>query len=334
MKTKNTIITWILATTLLLTANVNAEELAQNSEETLSVVSTEEVVLNEFAFSNAPEAGETTDTTVDLSWEKLDGALYYVVSYGEISVEKSEWKVEFYDNEIGEWIETNEFKVQELIPNTTYYFAVTAIDENGNETKFSPELELTTEAASVSEEGVLTGEDVNTEENAEVKALEISNVEVASIDQLKVTLNKELDDSAEAIREFRIIEKMTTDEIMVSTTELSEDKISLVLNLDGELKTESEYELTVLALNAKDGTNIESWVEGIRSFTTPAVLNTVFEPTDVELNAAPEEVSTEDTVSEVKEVQAKKLPQTWAEEVVVLFLALILSGLVFIRKRA
>ena len=72
----------------------------------------------------------------------------------------------------------------------------------------------------------------------------------------------------------------------------------------------------------------------MRSFTTPAELQekqetvapTVVEP-EVDLNAAPAAPAAPKTAP-------KKLPQTGAEEVIVLMLALVLSGLVFMRRKA
>jgi len=153
---------------------------------------------------------------------------------------------------------------------------------------------------------------------------------------MEVTFNKYLDDSKEAVREFKISDKASGEEVEVESTRLTNDGMTVIIDLSGELKTENEYDLTVIALNGKDGSNIEAGVEGTRSFVTPAELftrvateepeapkvdtpETVVEP-EVELNAAP--------------AAAKKLPQTGAEEVIVLFLAIVLAGLIFVRKKA
>jgi len=323
MNTKNTIIAGLLATGMLFTANVNAEEVAAEvaKEETPVVVSAAPEA-KEFAFTKAPESKETKDTSVTLTWDALDDALGYIVSYGETSVEKSNGEVEFYDKETEDLIESNETTIDGLTANTTYYFVVTAIDKNGNETKFSPELELKT-----AETGAAVAA---AEPKAEAAALEIAAVEASLNNQIKIKFNKALENSADAVREFKVLEKVSQIELNISKVTLEEDSMTLSLDLAGVLKTNAEYDVTVIALNAQDGTNIEAGVEGMRSFTTPWELKekeeeaapAVVEP-EVDLNAAP-----------AAKPEAKKLPQTGAEEVVVLFLALILSGLVFMRRKA
>lgn len=336
MNTKNTIIAGLLATGMLFTANVNAEEAAAEvaKEETPVVVSAA-LEAKEFAFTKAPESKETKDTRVTLTWDALDDALGYIVSYGETSLEKSNGEVEFYDKETEDLIESNETTIDGLTVNTTYYFVVTAIDKNGNETKFSPELELKTAetgAAVAAAEPKAEEETpaVEAEPKAEAAALEIAAVEASLNNQIKIKFNKALENSADAVREFKVLEKVSQIELNISKVTLEEDSMTLSLDLAGVLKTNAEYDVTVIALNAQDGTNIEAGVEGMRSFTTPWELKekeeeaapAVVEP-EVDLNAAP-----------AAKPEAKKLPQTGAEEVVVLFLALILSGLVFMRRKA
>jgi LPXTG-motif cell wall-anchored protein len=149
---------------------------------------------------------------------------------------------------------------------------------------------------------------------------------------MEITFNKYLDNSEAAVREFKVSDKNTGEEIAVEDSRLTNNDMTVIVDLAGELKTDSEYNLTVIPLNAKDGSNIEAGVEGTRSFVTPLELFTrvetdepeapkdeVVEP-EVELNAAP--------------AQAKNLPQTGAQEVIVLFLAMALAGLIFVRRKA
>lgn len=335
MSTKKTLLATLMATTLLFSANVNAEDVI---EETLDVAPAASAETGNFAFTEAPTATETTDTTVSLTWEALEDTIGYIVSYGETSVESSEGEIEFYDMESEDLIELNEYMLDWLTPNTTYYIAVTAVDQNGNETEFSPELEITTaaeweavmaEETPAVEEDVKDTEEVAQEESEEIAPLTILSVEAALEDQIKLSFNKALDNSEEAVREFSVTDKSTGEEVMVADTTLDETSTAVMINLESNLSTNAEYQVVVIALEAQDGTNIEAGVEWMRSFTTPAQLNSaempqeeeiVVEEPEVDLNAAPDE--------------AEKLPQTGAEEVIVLFLAMILGGLVFMRKRA
>lgn len=338
MNTKNKILVAVMATTLSFTMGVNAEEVAnKTAENNVSAVETKE-----FAFTASPEVKEKTDSTVTLTWEELPDALGYVVSYGEISVEKSNGEFEVYEKEAPDLIEGNEHTIEALVSGKTYYFAVTAIDKNAQETKFSPELEVVMdgeapvkEEASIEENVEETKEEVKATEEIKTNnawALEISNIKTIFNNQMEITFNKYLDNSEAAVREFKVSDKNTGEEIAVEDSRLTNNDMTVIVDLAGELKTDSEYNLTVIALNAKDGSNIEAGVEGTRSFVTPLELFTrvetdepeapkdeVVEP-EVELNAAP--------------AQAKNLPQTGAQEVIVLFLAMALAGLIFVRRKA
>jgi len=167
MNTKNKIIVAVMATTLSFAMNVNAQEVAKETAEKPAAAAE----TKEFAFTKAPELKEKTESTVTLTWEELPDALGYVVSYGEISVENSNGEIEVYENEAPDLIEGTEHTIKALIPGKTYYFALTAIDKNAEETKFSPELKVVMNGeAPVKEEA--PAEEKAEESKEEVKAEE------------------------------------------------------------------------------------------------------------------------------------------------------------------
>jgi len=209
----------------------------------------------DFEFTNAPLLVEKTESSVKLEWEKIDWAIWYLVSYGKIS-----WiETEIYENEWDEVIEWTSTEISWLDSSTKYYFSLTAIDEEANETPYSPELEVTT---SMSEE----------EKNEVSNQLAVKDVEVIYSDKIKVIFTRDLDTSVEAVREFKIQDKdWVESEVFVKSNELTKSN-ELDLKLESYLSTSTEYNFTIISLADFEWNLVESWVNISSTFLTSSEL--------------------------------------------------------------
>lgn len=209
----------------------------------------------EFEFTKAPIMIEKTESSVKLEWDKLDWAIWYLVSYG-----KASWvDTEIYENEWDEVIEWTSTEISWLDSSTKYYFSLTAIDEEANETPYSPELEVTT---SMSEE----------EKNEVSNQLAVKDVEVIYSDKIKVIFTRDLDTSLEAVREFKIQDKdWVESEVFVKSNELTKSN-ELELKLESYLSTSTEYNFTIISLADFEWNLVESWVNISSTFLTSSEL--------------------------------------------------------------
>ena len=90
----------------------------------------------------APTVVGTTPTSVTLEWKKVEAAVSYIVKYSTKSVATSPDMNAVYDNETSPVTETGA-TVDKLAAGATYYFAVVALDKDGNESdSLSEELEV------------------------------------------------------------------------------------------------------------------------------------------------------------------------------------------------
>lgn len=337
LTTKTTLSAITLTAMALMPLSANAEEVAPVTTEAntagIEAVTTTEAPTQ---FTKAPVAVETTDTSVKLEWEALEGAALYVLYYDTESKADSTEEFVTYANESEDVILENKYEVTGLEAGKTYYFMVEAYDDNSELLGESPE--ATVEL--VSEEKVT--EEATTEEVAAEK-LAIELASASYLNEVKVTLNKEIDVDAERL--FKVSD-LNGEELPVAESYVDGKTVTIVL--DAEMQTTTEYELTAISLTDVDGAVIEEGVSGTFTFVTPETL----EPR--QLNSAPEEpeekVIEETTTPEEPKEEPKKeepkeeptveiedvktLPETGAEEMLVLMLAVLLAGYAMQRRKA
>jgi LPXTG-motif cell wall-anchored protein len=289
----------------------------------------------------------TNDTSVVVTWDSVENAIMYYVYYS-----KQSWVDSDYENstDLVDWtsIEINELEIWQ-----NYYFVVTSLDENWEESMFSNEIMLDVDDTA----DVVTNED-----------FALDWVTVVSYNKIKLSFTNTLNDSEEAVREFKIVNKADSfDSFEVISSELdSEDNSVIELTLDRNLEIWTQYDVIIIAINSSTGWNIESWIDNVETFSITEIngvqvddnteLNSVWtEETstvtenngwvvwdNTELNSAwTEETSlvwTNINASEIENTtlaQAEKqtaLPQTWAEHILILILSIVLWAVVFIFK--
>ncbi len=292
--------------------------------------------------NTAPTLKSNTSTTLTIEWQEAEDALGYYVYYDTTTGETAG-----YENESAELIDGTEYTIEWLTEDTDYYVALTAINIDGEESLFSPEAILKT---------------AGWESNWELFALE--SVEATAIDTLTLTFNSVVDDSSDSDREFLILNGITGEEVFVTASTVDEnDGSKLDIILDRDLILGDNYDFTTISIVDAEGRNIESGIDAITNFQVPTVFETPepvlasagdvpeslpIEPGPIEsqTQSEPEPVSQEaattggnsvtlvstDDIEKNVEVAAKKteeLPQTGAEHILLLILALILGFGVF-----
>ncbi len=275
-----------------------------------------------------------SDSQIEVSWDPVEGALGYYIYYGQ-----SSWQDGLYDVEGIELIETAEYTLWDLQPDTQYYIALTALDDTGKESSYSEELAAQTLAFG---------------QASQVEELRLVVTEVVSVNEIMLEFSKSLDNTDETRREFILVDSLQWREIMIEETRLDEEKPHLLfLTLESSLFPETQYDITILDILAVDGATIEQWVEWFWSFVTPEIFpeSNMWDELLPELSSAPEE-NNQDVVEEssqwttqtssqeeqwqwVNEVAAEtsKLPDTGTEHILLLIIAAIAGLGLYTRMR-
>jgi hypothetical protein len=259
-----------------------------------------------------------------------------------------------YDKQIDDIIESTGAVINDLDSATPYFISVVSLDSEWVESQNSEEL------------GALT----DVESEIVWEPFSLGWVQVNSFSEVELTFSEALEVHPDASREFRVVNKTDNlDELLVVKTQLDEeDSTKIKLTFDREALASTEYELTVIDIKSETGKNIESWIDGISSFSTPEafeeeVVEVVEEPIadeeEVDLNAADEspEVTEEAETPEVdlyvadewddvswvalqeediekntisEATKSEKLPQTWPTHILLVILAFIVATLFFV----
>lgn len=307
-----------------------------------------------FAISmdTAPALSSSTETSLSLDWNDLEGALWYYIYYS-----KQSGATDGYDFEWVDLIESSETTLENLERDTTYYIALTVVDDNGNESQFSPEASFA------------TGNQSSTPVESSTFALD--GVVVLSANQIELEFNAALDNSENAVRELRIVEKQSGSEVFVSESSLnSTSSNKLIATMSTDLVEEAQYNVTVVSIQDINKNNIESGIDWISTFIVPRWSTTSYEETNQipvevvdlevevpvesevevpELNAAGTDATntedqskagqqlSDDEIMKTAELAAKDneaLPETGPETVFLLLLAILLGwGLFFLHSR-
>lgn len=273
--------------------------------------------------SVAPKLESSTDSSISITWDKSDEATWYYVYYSDAS---------WWDyNPFWDIYETNKATITWLKPWTTYYVVVTYLNKNTNdESKLSPEWVFNTK-------------------NSSLNKFTLDDVKVINWKNIELTFNTELDLSEDAAKEFKITQN-NKEVVWISEAKIDEeDNKKLKLTLDNQLAT-WEYKITVIYLTNKEWKNIEEWINWELKFIVNEndLINTdVSEELIIEnewLNSWDTTVQWEYywlawksmtwVLSNGESVagESKKLPQTWPESIILIFISMLLS-IFYITKR-
>lgn len=286
--------------------------------------------LQSFAI-NAPanlKLDSSSDSSVNLSWDVTENAYMYYVYYS-----KKSWLVNWYDMQ-SDFIDGNSIVINGLETGTTYYFTVVALDQVWDESSFSNELVI----------------DTNQVLDTWV-TFALDSISMISSNTIELTFTSPLNNSVDAIREFKISNKAdSSDTYEVLSTELnSNDNSKLTLVLDRNPEIWKEYEVVIIAITSSDGKNIESWIDNTETFIAEEIITVdalivedIILNELVDLNSAsevpvwPTWANIESNVIENTTLALAEnnsaLPKTWPEHILMLILSIILWALIFIFK--
>ncbi len=269
----------------------------------------------------APTVVGTTPTSVTLDWKKVDAAVSYIVKYSTKSVATSADPNAVYDNETSPVTETGA-TVDKLTAGSTYYFAVVALDKEGNESdSLSEEVEVnlskvsaTTASASGSASSFALAS--VTPKNTRTLVLEFSAA--LGTDPLQIKLQKTSNSAAIEVQ---------------SAVVDSANPTTATVTLASDLEADSSYSLTVISAKDATGNNIPEGINAIKEFTTLASLAPA---TEVPLNAASASGASASGATATGVVTPEALPNTGTKENLLMILALLSGlGIVFaFRKKA
>ncbi len=290
----------------------------------------------------APKLEQAYDDSLSVYWEKQPGALGYYIYYSKTP---SEWKT--YESLVADFISGTGGTITWLTPETNYYVAIVAVDENGEESAYSPEAVFKTQAAGTSPK------------------LAVKQVKIISSTSFKLIFNVGLDTRPEVTKDFKVVDQTNgwiEKEWNKSTIDPTDFR-SIIIDMASPLGENTKYVVTVIAIQDKNGKTIESGIDGIISFVTPAnfaveniesqnvAVNTDTIPElnswDVEAEAQNNMTATgaqnswmkgqniqleeiKKTVTSSVAQDSKKLPQTGPEHIILLVISLMVWALVFI----
>lgn len=265
----------------------------------------------------APAVVGTAPTSVTLEWKKVEAAVSYIVKYSTKSVATSADPNAVYDNETSPVTETGA-TVDKLTAGATYYFAVVALDKDGNESdSLSEEVEVNLSkvtATTASESSASFALASVTPKNVRTLVLEFSAA--LGTEPLQIKLQKTSNSAAIEVQ---------------SAVVDSANPTTATVTLASDLETDSSYSLTVISAKDAAGNNIPEGINAIKEFTTLASLAPA---TEVPLNAGAPESASGATATAVTAPEA--LPNTGTKENLLMILALLSGlGIVFaFRKKA
>ncbi|MDP2091155.1 MAG: hypothetical protein Q8K30_06190 [Candidatus Gracilibacteria bacterium] len=184
----------------------------------------------------------------------------------------------------------------------------------------------------------------------------IKSINVLSLNAIELTFTEALEDSEDAVREFKIVNKSDSLDIfnVVDSMLNPKDNTKLLLALDKDTQKTKEYEVTVIAIKSASGNNIESGIDSTEAFvvseteypTIEEVINNygneplvelnaameVSEPTNTSTNLAGTETSTGEESLDTVATEANALPATGPEHIIILLLSILLGLGAFMLK--
>lgn len=277
---------------------------------------------------STPSLISATSNSLNVSWEKVNNALWYYIYYSETSWDNYKPFWDAYD-----W---NNVTITWLKPSTTYYVVVTYLDKTTNQ------------ESAYSKEWVF-----NTKTSSDNK-FSLDEVNVINWNTIELVLNSELENKKDAIREFKITQN-NKEIVWVKETKLDEeDNKKLILTLDNQL-AKWEYKITVIYLTDILWRNIEEWINWeLKFIVTDQNLSVKIDDSSVDIDLINENIELNSWDPETTDNQyywlawksmtwvlsnwevvageSKKLPQTWPESIFLIFVSLIF-WLIYIKKR-
>ena len=216
---------------------------------------------------------ESSDTTISLDWEDVSWGIWYYLYYGTQSGINANYEVELVD-----MIEQSEYTIEWLMPETSYYIAVSTMDDFWVESPYSEELKHTTLASG---------------SQSEAASFRIQGVDIIDRATLELQFSKKLNIAQSSTQAFLIEEKKSRKEMNIDIFQVNEDNTKNVLVLlASDLQENTEYRVSVLDINDEQWNTIESWIDAFIEFKTPDSFEKEVIQENTEVNPWKEDEST------------------------------------------
>ena len=290
-------------------------------------------------------------STINLSWNVAPEAYMNYIVYSEQS-----W-LEIGYNMSTSYSEETTAEISDLEVGKTYYFAAISVDENAEESWYSNEL-----LVNIPDPNDLSGSQID---------FALAYIKLLEYNKIELEFNSELDDSVDALREFKIVNtKDDLDSFEVISADINpNDSTKIQVTLDRNTEIWNEYEVVIIAITSALWKNIESWIDNTETFYVTEIVEEELIEVDLEIELVPEEefIVLDELIDDEVEsdnnlelntaeeshmwnawanVEAwtienttlwladsnTKLPKTWAEHILMLILATILWALIFVFK--
>ena len=275
----------------------------------------------------APKLVSKTSTWVTLSWDKAPAATGYIVYYSKTSVASTpadSWAK--YPGQTDQIPATSTWTVVSgLEANTPYYFSLVTLDQAGDESNFSDELVVSTDAnGAVASTGAVVATAATGAVVASWTTADFRLKNVTPVDTKTVSV-----EFSQAVWAEPITVKITKDSnaselVVASVTADPQSPTKVIVSLTSPLEISTAYTLVVITAKDSAWNDIKAWVDGTLPFVTDANLTVA-----PDLNAAWTWSTWTGTVTPNLEA-AKTGPATN----LIVFAALLLSfGLVYFYRR-
>lgn len=267
----------------------------------------------------APTLVSNTANSVVLEWNKVEAAASYIVKYSEKSVATSADENAIYDNETSPVTETGA-TVENLKEGATYYFAVVALDKDGNESELhSEELAVILQAPTADSGAMAEGFALVSVNTQNTRTITIEFSAALGSDPVEVKLQKTANSASIPVK------SVVTD---------SANPTTATVTLDADLEGDSTYSLTVVSAKDANGATISEGVNAMKEFTTIASLPPAAEVVPADgLVAAPLDAAPPAGSGAVDMAAATEVP-TGPKETLIVMLALVSGlGIVFALRR-
>lgn len=280
----------------------------------------------------APKVVTQTATSVTLEWNKVAIAKSYIVKYSKTSVAeafKSGKTNAIYDMESDQVTATGT-TIKELKTDTTYYFAIVALDAANNESATnSEELAVT-----------LTGVTAPTASSTTVPV--VSDFKLSGVTVVDAT-NLTLDFSAALGKDpvvLKLVKSSNAAAAVVKSVSAGKTPNQAVVVLSTPLDPSSSYSLVVIAAKDIEGNSISKGLNAVKEFATSANLAKTATTSSLSGALAGSGTTLSGALATNAEAlgslnAAPALPATGTQETLLLILAAIISfGIVlFVRSR-
>jgi hypothetical protein len=199
---------------------------------------------------SAPVFVKATDTSITLQWEKVAAADKYIVKYSSgVSVMESLDPNAQYQEETDPVSQTGT-TITGLAPNTKYYFALIALDKQGNESNvYSDELSVSTKAP-----------------------FAIESVNVTTSDTMSVKFTHSLGTDPITLKVTKTANNANL--TIVSVSKNATDPTLADVVFGAPLTPATAYSLTIVSAKDVDGNAIVTGVSALKEFTSPQTFTT------------------------------------------------------------